>query len=291
MKLNFIIISLIIVKITFFCMSAQAAVLRVVAAESVYGELAKQLGGEDVQVKSILNSPAQDPHLFSATPSIARAVADADIVIYSGLGYDEWMTRLIGVSRHTKAHIILVADLTGKKPGDNPHLWYDPIVMPILAQALTNEFKRRDPQNEKAYEQRLHVFQRDYQKLIERIQTLKQKFHGMSVIATEPVFQYMADALGLQMLGMDLQMSMMNHTAPSPKQLKQFEDALTQRQARVMMYNQQVNQPLTERLQVLAHAANIPTVGVTEMQPAGISYRQWMEKQLVELTKAYDKSN
>jgi zinc/manganese transport system substrate-binding protein len=269
-------------------MTSAHAALRVVAAESVYGELAQQLGGEFVQVKSILNNSNQDPHLFSATPSIARAVADADIVIYNGLGYDTWMKRLIDVSKHSTRQIIVVADLANKKSGANPHLWYDPTVMPILAEALTNEFKRRDPKHQNEYEQRLKTFQKDYQPLTKRIQQLKQKFKNIPVIATEPLFEYMADTLGWQMLGMDLQMSVMNHTAPSPKQLKQFEDAITQRKARVMIYNQQVNQPLTERLLILARQASIPTVGMMETQPAGISYRQWMQEQLDILQKVLE---
>jgi zinc/manganese transport system substrate-binding protein len=279
---NFKIVCFVLITIYgMFLGSAQAvAALRVVAAENVYGELAKQLGGGLVQVRSILSNTNQDPHLFSATPSIAKAVADADVIIYNGLGYDDWMRRLIAVENRRTRQVIVIADLAGKKAGDNPHFWYDLTVMPQLAQVLTAEFKRRDPNNQKQYDQRFEAFQKDYQLLEKRIQELKLRFAQTPVIATEPVFDYMAASLGMQMMGGELQTSMMNHTAPSPRQLKQFEDVITQRQARALIYNRQVNQPLTERLIKLARQAGMPVVGITETQPEGLSYRQWMEGQL-----------
>ena len=48
----------------------------------------EQIGGTYVQVTSILNNPQQDPHLFSSKPKTAKAIADADIIIYNGFGYD-----------------------------------------------------------------------------------------------------------------------------------------------------------------------------------------------------------
>ena len=78
--------------------AAAAAPLRVVAAENVYGDLAREIGGARVAVVSILQNPDQDPHLFEASPQTARAVADADVVIANGAGYDAWMSKLLAAS-------------------------------------------------------------------------------------------------------------------------------------------------------------------------------------------------
>src|SRR6185312_5079370 len=96
----------------------------VVAAENFYGDLAQQLGGPDVKVTSVLSNPDQDPHLFEASPSVARAVSAARYVVYNGIGYDPWMEKLLSAARSPDRHTIVVADLVGKKPGDNPHIWY-----------------------------------------------------------------------------------------------------------------------------------------------------------------------
>ena len=72
---------------------AQTAPVPVVAAENVYGDLAAQIGGKDVNAISILSNPEQDPHLFEASPSVARALSAARVVIYNGADYDPWMTQ------------------------------------------------------------------------------------------------------------------------------------------------------------------------------------------------------
>src|ERR1700712_2586082 len=55
--------------------------IAVVAAESFYGDIARQIGGDRVDVVSIMNNPDQDPHLFETTPGIVRQIADARVVI------------------------------------------------------------------------------------------------------------------------------------------------------------------------------------------------------------------
>jgi hypothetical protein len=67
---------------------ALAGPIKIVAAENVYGDIAKQIGGPNVTVTSILSNPDQDPHLFEVSPSVARDVSAAGILIYNGIDYD-----------------------------------------------------------------------------------------------------------------------------------------------------------------------------------------------------------
>jgi len=110
--------------------------IAVVAAENFYGDIARQIGGDRVAVVSIMNNPDQDPHLFETTPSIVRQLAAAQIVILNGANYDLWMDKLLAATPRTGRTVIGAAQLTGRKPGDNPHLWYDPVTMPAVATAL-----------------------------------------------------------------------------------------------------------------------------------------------------------
>src|SRR5664279_4807126 len=100
--------------------------LSVVAAENFYGDVARQIGGDDVAVASVMSNPDQDPHLFETTPSVVKQIVDAQIVILNGADYDPWMDKLLKASPRPGRTAIVVADLVGKKAGDNPHLWYDP---------------------------------------------------------------------------------------------------------------------------------------------------------------------
>ena len=114
----------------------------VVAAENFYGDIAMQLADGYADVLSIVSNPNQDPHLFEASPSIARDTARARIVIYNGADYDPWMPKLLSASRTPKAQVIVVADLVHRKPGENPHLWYDPRTMPAAAKGARARIAR-----------------------------------------------------------------------------------------------------------------------------------------------------
>src|ERR1700724_2239300 len=133
--------------------------VNIVAAENFYGDVAKQIGGANVKVTSILSNPDQDPHLFEVSPSVGRNVSAARIVIYNGIDYDPWMEKLLGAARSTKRETIVVADLVGKKTGDNPHIWYDPVTMVALAKTLSEPLIAENPGHRAGYEQRLARFE------------------------------------------------------------------------------------------------------------------------------------
>jgi zinc/manganese transport system substrate-binding protein len=265
-------------------------VLSIVAAENFYGEVAQRIGGPQVAVTSILSNPNQDPHLFEASPSTARAVSTADIVVVNGAAYDPWMNTLLKASQNPKRAVLDVASVTGHKIGDNPHLWYEPGTMPTLARVLTAELTLRDPPNAEAYRQRHNEFVSSLAPLTEKIASLKARFAGTPVTATEPVFGYMAGALGLDVRNGGFQLAIMNDTEPSPRQVAAFENDLRQRTVKVLIYNSQVSDDTTSRLKRIAEECGVPVVGVTETMPAGTNYVQWMVDQLDALQAALSKS-
>lgn len=274
-----------------FLMTASAEPVQIVAAENFYGQVAEQIGGPYVQVTSILQNPQQDPHLFSSSPKTAKAVADAQFIIYNGLGYDPWMNNLIAAANANNKHIIIVGDLAKKKLGDNPHIWYDPETMLQYASYLTAQLSQADSAHQKYYNQQLAAFKNDYQLLLQKIQQTRNQYHGASVIATEPVFNAMAEALALVMHGQGFQLSIMNGTQPSISDTKDFEAKLRQRQVKVLIYNNQVANPVTDRMQKLAQKSQIPLVGVSETEPAGQTYFIWMNNQLTALSNALMKQS
>jgi zinc/manganese transport system substrate-binding protein len=137
---------------------AAAQTVHIVAAENFYGDVAQQLAGPDVKVTSILSNPDDDPHMFEVSPSVARDLSAATIVIANGADYDPWMEKLLGASKSSSRKTINVAELVHKKAGDNPHLWYDPVTMPAFARALTASLSAADPAHKADYERRLQDF-------------------------------------------------------------------------------------------------------------------------------------
>ena len=176
---------------------AADAKIPVVAAENFYGDVVQQLGGDRVDVTSILSNPDQDPHLFEASPKTARALQHASLVVYNGADYDPWMAKLLAASKGAKRATIVAADLTGKKGGDNPHLWYDPATMPKVARAVSEALVAADPAHKSAYDANLAKFLDSLKPIDAKVAELHGRYAGVPVTATEPVFGYMSDAVGL----------------------------------------------------------------------------------------------
>jgi zinc/manganese transport system substrate-binding protein len=264
---------------------AAAAPISLVAAENMYGDVAAQIGGADVAVTSILHRPGQDPHLFEASASVARALAEADITIAEGGGYDPWMQSLLDASPRDGRRSLVVATLM-HRPGGNPHLWYDPATMPVVARAMEAAMAAADPAHAADFAARRDRFLASLAPLRARIGAMRAHFAGVAVAATEPVFAPMAAALGLEMREAPFQLAVMNGTEPSAADVARFEDDLRGRHVRALIVNTQVIDAAAARLAALARQSGVPVVGVTETLPAGKDFQTWMLDELEALELA-----
>ena len=258
----------------------------VVAAENIYGDIAAQIGGAHVAVTSLISNPSQDPHLFEASPSAVRAIADARIVVLNGADYDPWMEKLIKSAPNPQRAVVSAAAVMGRKPGDNPHLWYDPATLPRVAEAIASVLTAADSAHAADYAANLNALTSALKRIDVRVAALRARYKGVPVTASEPVFGLMAQAIGLAMRNERFQLAMMNDTEPSARDLAAFENDLKQHQVKVLLYNKQVSEKLTERLLDIAKAAKVPVVGVTETMPANLSFQDWMLGELDALDKA-----
>jgi zinc/manganese transport system substrate-binding protein len=252
----------------------------VVAAENFYGDVAQQVGGDRVSVASVLSNPDQDPHLFEITPAVARQIAAAQVIIYNGAAYDPWMENVLRVTPRAGRALIVAADLMHRKAGDNPHLWYDPSTMPAVAAAIADALSAADPAHKDEYAARLKAFLDSLTALNKEIATIRDRYAGTPVAASEPVFGYMAAALRLKMREGQFQAAVMNDTEPAASALALFEDDLKMRKVRTLFYNKQASNNLVQRLVQIARVSDIPVVGVTETSPPGLSYQDWMMNEL-----------
>jgi len=220
------------------------------------------------------------------TPRRVRRVADARLVIVNGADYDPWAEKLLRIAPRADRTVINVARLIGRKGGDNPHLWYDPAVMPAVAGAIAAALGKADPAHAGEYGSRLTAILTALDGVKARVTRLRAKYAGTPVTATEPVFGPMADALGLVMRNQSFQTAMMNDIEPGARDLAAFETDLRQHKVRALIYNKQVSDKLVDRLVAIARKAKVPVVAVTETQPPGVSFADWMLGQLDALDKA-----
>jgi zinc/manganese transport system substrate-binding protein len=265
---------------------ALADPINVVAAENFYGDVAAQVGGDKVAVASILSNPDQDPHLFEASASTAKALAAAKVVIVNGVDYDPWMENLLKANKAQGRREIFVAALAHKKPGDNPHLWYDPSIVKALATTLAADLSLLDPAHRADYQKGGTEFAASLEPLEAKIADMRKKYSGQPVAASEPVFGYMAGLIGLKVHNEKFALAIMNNTEPSATDVAAFENDLKGHKVKVMLYNAQASEPAVQKLVQLARDEKIPVVGVSETEPANATYQKWMGSQLDALDQA-----
>ena len=265
-----------------------AAAIAVVGTENFYADLLSQIGGARVSVTSLLNDPNADPHAFESSTQAAVAVADAQLVVVNGLGYDAFMDKLLGASPNATRVVINVQQLLGLADGANAHIWYDPATMTRVADAATAALARIDPANSSYFGARGAIYLDSLKTVAAKIAAMKTRFSGTPVAFTEPVAGYLASAIGLHVLTPEgFQKSIEDGTDPAPADVAAESDLLTGKHVRALIYNSQVTSPITTEMHDLAVASGIPVVGVAETIPAAYAtFVDWQIAQLDQLAQA-----
>jgi zinc/manganese transport system substrate-binding protein len=261
----------------------------VVAAENFWGSIATQLGGDKVCVRSIIVNPDTDPHAYEAKPSDARLIASAKYVIVNGAGYDPWAPKLISANPVAGRQVLTVGELVGKKEGDNPHLWYSPDYVAKVIDKISSDLGAIDPQDASSFDQQkahyLTVGLKDY---FGTLTTIKEKYHGTPVGATESIFVYLADALNLSLVTPPEYMKAISEgTDPSAADKATIERQISTRSIRVFVFNSQNSTKDVVALVDKARAEKIPVAQVTEtLTPASATFQDWQTRQLQGLLTA-----
>jgi zinc/manganese transport system substrate-binding protein len=262
--------------------------LQIVAAENFWGSLVSQLGGTRVQTLSIVTDPNADPHEYESSVADAEAIANANYIIVNGAGYDDWALKLISANNNPGQEVLNVANLLGKKNGDNPHFWYSPLYVNETVHQMYLDLVSLDPADAAYYEQQYANLNASLGAYNQRIDEIRQKFAGTEVASTESIFEYLANATGLDLVSPPAFMEAVAEGIDPPAQsVVQFQQQLQSGNVSVLVYNNQTITPITQNMKALAAQNNVTTVGVTEtIQPPDLSFQEWMNTELITLQNA-----
>jgi zinc/manganese transport system substrate-binding protein len=263
--------------------------LRVVAAENFWGSIAQQLGGEEVQVTSIIVNPDTDPHSYEPTAADARTMAGAQMAIVNGIGYDEWAAHLLAANPSNRRALLDVGGLLGLRAGDNPHQWYSPAHVRAVTDEIVAGYDRLRPADAGYFARQKAAFEtsglRRYDELIAQI---RRGYAGVPVGYSESIFQPLGEALGLKLLTpYSFAKAIAEGTEVSAQDRQTVDRQASGREIEVWVFNSQNVTPDVQRVNDLAHAAHIPVATVTEtLSPASDSFEQWQVAELERLQSA-----
>jgi zinc/manganese transport system substrate-binding protein len=263
--------------------------LRVVAAEDFWGSIAKQLGGDRVEVTSIITNPAADPHAYEPTSADARTIAGSRMAIVDGIGYDPWATKLLAADPSSERTVLTVGELLGLKAGENPHQWYSPSSVQRVIDQITADYKKADPGQSPYFDQQRTAFEaKGLAKYNSLISQIKARYSGVPVGASESIFEPLAPALGLKLITPPgFMKAIAEGTEPTPADKATTDHQITAHQVKVWIYNSQNATPDVQRLNEAAKATGVPIATVTEtLTPEGATFQAWMTGELEGLRAA-----
>lgn len=265
--------------------------ISVVASTNVWGSVARAVGGGDVSVDSLIDDPSADPHAHPDKPQDATALADADLVVYNGGGYDDFFTRLID-GTGTGAKQVDAFALSGHGKDANEHVWYDLPTVKKVADRIAADLAAIDPGHKAAFAANAETFGTELDALAARAGRLGAAHPGAKVVATEPVAHYLLQAAGLtDATPSQFAEAVEEETDPPVSAVVETTGLITGNRVAMLVDNVQTETTITDSLVDSARQAGIPVVGVTETLPRGVTgYVEWMTSQLDAVAGALDRT-
>lgn len=265
--------------------SEKSRTIEVVASVNQWGTVAKTLGGDNVNVTSIINSTNVDAHDYEPTTSDIAKLQKAQVVIVNGAGYDAWAVK---AAQSAKATVVNAAEVGGVKDGDNPHIWFSAGVRKAMAQAITDAYAKADSAKKSDFDKLNDQWMTEEGNVEGKIAEVKQKSDGLAYAATESVASYLAEDMGLaDATPSGYAQATANESEPTPTDIKQFTDALKAGEIKLLVVNTQEESELTGKITNAAKSANVPMVNLTEQMPEQYdSLTAWMESLVDAFSKA-----
>jgi zinc/manganese transport system substrate-binding protein len=281
-----------------------------VASTNVYGDIASSIGGDKVNVTSIITKTSQDPHSYEATAQDRLAVSKAGLVIENGGGYDGFLRKMADDSNIEPKNIITAVAVAGLAPEEghtdpapatdahgpqhgavNEHVWYKLDAMGKLADSLAAKMGELEPGSAARFTANAEAFKSGVDGLNARLAALKAKTGGAPVAVTEPVPLYLLEAAGLEnRTPEDYTAAIEEGSDVPPAALKAATELAGSKDIRLLAYNDQTSGPQTEALKKAAQAAGVPVLDFSETLPEGKTYLQWMTDNVDNISKVLEKN-
>ena len=254
--------------------TSQSDKISIVTTTNVYSDIAKNIVGKYGTATAIIDKSSVDPHDFDPTTADAKKVAQANIIVANGLGYDSWMNKL--AKSVDKKPVLVGEDLMGLKSGDNPHIWYNLDMPTKYVEYLVKRLSKLDKKHA-AY------FKENGEKYLAKIDKIKQlaqanKGDQKTVFVSEPVFDYALQEAGYKIGDKKFEEAIENGTDPSPKTINEMNNAIKQKKIAFFVNNTQASSSTVNAFVKLAKKNNVPVLNVRETIPNNTTYLAWMKE-------------
>ncbi|AKP67775.1 metal ABC transporter solute-binding protein, Zn/Mn family [Companilactobacillus ginsenosidimutans] len=251
---------------------------------NTYNEPVKAIVGNRYKVESIIKSVNVDPHSFSPSTNNSKQIADSKLIVANGLGYDDWVNKMVEANSQQK-NLIDFANVLGKNDGANEHIWYGVDHMKKLAKAVYQHMARVDVNSKNYYYDNYTKYLRKLDKLSDREKSIKKYSQGKVAYVTEPLPDYLLHDIGVKVGDYHFAKAIEDDTDPSMKDVRNLENGMREHKVDFLVVNKQVTSSIITKMINTANENNIPVVYFTETLPSDLGYYDWMNGNLNQIEK------
>jgi zinc/manganese transport system substrate-binding protein len=259
--------------------------IKVVASTDVWGSVLSAVGGDKVQVTSIIHDPKADPHSYESTAEDGLAVQDAKVLLGNGGGYDDFFTKLSDQAPGAKK--LVAYDIAGTG-NENEHVWYSLPSVEKVADQVAAQLGQVQPASQKLFTDNATAFKTKVESLLRTVTQIGVAHPGEKVIATEPIAFYLLGAAKVtDATPKEFSNAVEQETDIPVAAVDQVKQLISGKQVNAVVNNAQTTTTITDQIIANAKTAGIPVVDVTETFPDGATdYIGWMTKEVDALSGA-----
>jgi zinc/manganese transport system substrate-binding protein len=232
----------------------QPGPIRVLAAETFLADIAQNVAGDRLHVDSLLQ-PGLDPHEFQPAPQDAVRLAQSDVLIVNGAGYESWLAKSLQLGGKQPVTVVATLGLTphpdptGDHPDGDPHLWMDPLNVVRYVENIRDGLIKADPAGKDVYSANADAYIAKLKELDSSIKTQVAQIppERRLLVTNHDALGYFADAYGFQVVGA-LIPGVTNEAAPSARQIAALIDSIRGIQAPAIFLDVGENQDLAQEV-------------------------------------------
>jgi zinc/manganese transport system substrate-binding protein len=262
--------------------------IQVVTSTNVWGSVVEILGGDWVEVTSIIEDPMQDPHSYEASARDQLSVNQAELVIANGGGYDDFLEQLVSASEGDRVFLKLVegehahaeesANHTDETHAEeknseeahddhgNKHIWYDFEAVGHAAEDIVAAIVELRPESFEKVNKNFDFLMAELSNLEIRVEATCGKTTCVGFLATEGVGNLLLEHSGfVDQTPEELANAIEEETEVPPAALKRAKDLIKGKVISLLVVNEQVVDPVTQQLEKLANDNGLPVIRFSEM--------------------------
>lgn len=234
--------------------TADASKIKVIASFSILGDLVNQVGGDHVEVKTLVG-PDQDVHVYEPSPEDAKNLTLAQIVFINGLNFESWLTRLMKSAVYKRPVVTATKGIIPRVPSKcchhtepDPHGWHNVQHAKVYVHNIKKGLQKIDPKHASYYEKRAKAYLKKLDDLEVWIRkTLKTKKNVKhEVITAHAAFGYLEDAYGISFLS---PIGVSTDAEPSTRDMMRLIDYIKKHNIKIVFLENLSNKKLIEQIQ------------------------------------------